>query len=117
MKKMNKYEDYEQWTVAALDEDNMMLGEEEYECGEEALEAYLAMVCEQSPTYGARLSHHTNWEMIDGMVTSHTWTTIDTHEAGTPCDCVDCCEHPSCTKTGICVNHCDECNGQCEAIE
>ena len=35
----------------------------------------------------------------------------------TDCDCVDCCEHPSCVKTGICVEHCDECDGECEVSE
>lgn len=111
------YKDYEQWTVAQLDENNMKIGEEEFECEEEALEAYLAMICEYSPKLGARFSHHTNWEMTDGMLTSKTWTTIDTHEAGVECDCVNCCTHPSCATTGICVAHCDECNGQCEVME
>ena len=58
---MSKYKDYEQWTVAQLDEDMMLLGDEEYESEEEALEAYRQMVCEYSPTLGARLAHHTNW--------------------------------------------------------
>lgn len=114
---LNKYKDYEQWTVAQLDENNMKIGEEEFECEEEALEAYYAMICEYSPTLGARFSHHTNWEMIDGILTSHTWTTIDTHEAGMECHCVDCCTHPACAKTGVCVAHCEECNGQCVGVE
>ena len=112
----DKYKDYEQWTVAQLDENNMMIGEEEYECEEEALEAYRSMICKYSPTYGARLSHHTDWEMIDEMLTSKTWTDIDTHEAGVSCECIDCCEHPSCATTGVCVAHCEECNGECVAV-
>ena len=110
-------EDYEQWTVATLDEDNMQIDAEEFECEEEARDAYVFKICEVSRQgLGARLSHHTDWEMIDGMHTSLTWTTIDTHEAGMECHCVDCCTHPSCAKTGICVNHCDECL-ECEVIE
>lgn len=35
----------------------------------------------------------------------------------TDCDCVDCCDHPTCGTTGVCVNHCDECNGECEVLE
>tara|TARA_R110000744_G_scaffold27153_1_gene66465 strand:+ start:429 stop:719 length:291 start_codon:yes stop_codon:yes gene_type:complete len=35
----------------------------------------------------------------------------------TDCDCVDCCDHPICGTTGVCVNHCDECNGECEVLE
>ena len=34
----------------------------------------------------------------------------------TECDCVDCCDHPTCGTTGVCVNHCDECNGDCEVL-
>jgi hypothetical protein len=113
----DKYEDYEQWTVVQLDEEMDVIDGEEYEDGEEALEAYRKMVCEYSPTLGARLSHHTDWKMMDGMFSSQTWTTIDTHEAGMECHCVDCCTHPSCAKTGTCIAHCDECNGQCEVIE
>tara|TARA_R100001015_G_C4515763_1_gene86160 strand:- start:339 stop:647 length:309 start_codon:yes stop_codon:yes gene_type:complete len=81
---------YEQWTVAQLDENNMKIGEEEFEEWEDAMEYYNAMVCEWSPKLGARLSYHTHWEMIDGMLTSHKWTTIDTHEAGVSCECIDC---------------------------
>tara|TARA_R110000803_G_C11723267_1_gene288564 strand:+ start:135 stop:485 length:351 start_codon:yes stop_codon:yes gene_type:complete len=112
----DKYKDYEQWTVTQLDEDGMKIGEEEYEDEEEALEAYRSMICENSPTLGARLSHHTDWEMIDKMLTSKTWTDIDTHEAGEKCHCIDCCEHPSCATTGVCVAHCEECNGECVAV-
>ena len=32
------------------------------------------------------------------------------------CDCIDCCQHPSCAKTGICVAHCDECSGGCVEV-
>ena len=40
----------------------------------------------------------------------------DTHEAGVECDCIDCCTHPACATTGICVKHCEECNGECVAV-
>jgi len=82
-----QYVPYEQWTVAQLDEDNMKIGEEEFEEWEDAMDYYIAMVCEWSPKLGARLSYHTHWEMIDGVPTSNKWTTIDTHEAGRECLC------------------------------
>lgn len=38
-------------------------------------------------------------------------------ESGEKCHCIDCCEHPSCATTGICVAHCEECNGECVEVK
>ena len=108
-------EDYEEWTVAMLDKDMKLIGDaEEFEDEETAREIYVNTICEAAlDGGGAILSHHTNWKMIDGMFTSETWTDLEIHEAGTPCDCASCCEHPSCTISGICVEHCEEHDGPC----
>lgn len=88
----NPDNEYTEWTVALLDEDMNMIDESDYTDYDKAYQAYREMICEQTPKLGARLARHTNWIMIDGMFTSRTWTDLQLHEAGTPCDCPLCME-------------------------